>query len=674
MAKTTDDINLWLEGSQKSGYEIEISPERIDEGNIINVQVTSNITQTKLVVALIFNKQFIEAYVLKRIGNGKAYKLELPTSEIYEEDDERFNAGYLENKNILPGEYSVCLLGFDNNGNDVWKTNTNYIKSWIDNHNDQKSNKRFSKIQARDFIEKEKKNNDNTIICYNLSQYLIGIREIKVHADFIDFSDDPKDEDKPSESNVSLKRSQSPLTPDQVLWVIIKNGTISFKNYKRFIDDVMCGPTTGGKRSGASLPFPKVEMYSMLKHATECYMMQECRTYNDPNGNTRPFIEDSFFVNRNIDNSAESRRMGWKITDKRLELLKDEYLERLEDDSRTIPYFKLIREKLHDVPLKDSSSLSSNCYGILRSEISQPCLMDLIWSYWQEQGMLVQTINAISLRFQNISQNGNRDPLMRFAVEPLRGLSNLLWGYAQDEQHRLTIARRAYEYDHQFGLLLQGRAVPVIRSVESRSQFISSFHRLLYSCTVFFKEDDDTTRIADSFLMLNQLRELHMILAEGAHNQYGSLTWTARQEMLMQQWLISRPELREFLGGKAMVPYKEEWMDRVDSMRSIQGWGETSVTNFADLATYGEQILLSIRFGNWSMVTDRAQVMNWVRTFRDEIQMYIHAYNAVTGVDLSADSLDQKEDRFIQPSLLIQRKVRASLPSGVLSKAGMKRL
>ena len=36
----------------------------------------------------------------------------------------------------------------------------------------------------------------------------------------------------------------------------------------------------------------------------------------------------------------------------------------------------------------------SNCYGILRSRLVEPCLLELIWSYWQEEGMLVQTMNA----------------------------------------------------------------------------------------------------------------------------------------------------------------------------------------------------------------------------------------------------------------------------------------
>ncbi len=105
--------------------------------------------------------------------------------------------------------------------------------------------------------------------------------------------------------------------------------------------------------------------------------------------------------------------------------------------------------------------------------------------------------------------------------------------------------------------------------------------------------------------MLNALREVHLILSEGAHNQYGDLPWVARQEMLMQQWILARPEFREFLPTRIMVAYPESWMDRVDAMKRLQNWTDTSVRHFRDLGIMGEKILLSIRFGNWSDITNQ---------------------------------------------------------------------
>ena len=74
-------------------------------------------------------------------------------------------------------------------------------------------------------------------------------------------------------------------------------------------------------------------------------------------------------------------------------------------------------------------------------------------------------------------------------------------------------------------------------------------------CTEFYKQDDETTVKADAFGVLNALKEVHLILSQGAHSQFGDLPPTARIEMLMQQWLLSRPEFREFLPTRVMVAY-----------------------------------------------------------------------------------------------------------------------
>ena len=51
--------------------------------------------------------------------------------------------------------------------------------------------------------------------------------------------------------------------------------------------------------------------------------------------------------------------------------------------------------------------------------------------------------------------------------------------------------------------------------------------------------NDDTTIVADGFPVLNALKEVHLLLSEGAHNQFGDLPSTARQEMLVQQWILA---------------------------------------------------------------------------------------------------------------------------------------
>jgi hypothetical protein len=228
-----------------------------------------------------------------------------------------------------------------------------------------------------------------------------------------------------------------------------------------------------------------------------------------------------------------------------------------------------------------------------------------------------------------------------------------LWGYLQDEQHRLSTLRRAYEYDHHYGLVLSTRQGPPVRGADSRSRFIEAFHNLLTLSWEFHHRDDDTTVIADGFSVLNALKEVHLLLSEGAHNQFGDLPSTARHEMLMQQWILGRPEVRDFLPSRTMVAHPEAWMGPVDGMNKLQGWTDTSVMHFRDLAVFGEQLLLSIRFGAWSIVIVPDQAANWARYWRSELQGYIHAYRAVTGIDLV-----QRPDRSL-PGFHLRRRSAA---------------
>lgn len=279
--------------------------------------------------------------------------------------------------------------------------------------------------------------------------------------------------------------------------------------------------------------------------------------------------------------------------------------------------------------------------------------VELIWNYWLEEGMLVQTLNHILARFQNRRVGPGHDALARFDLNPLLPLRNLLWGWVEDERRRLTVRRRAFEYQAQYGLELLGRAVPpASQVVVRRTQFLEAFHALLHSCYGYFKERDDKTVDADAFPLLSSLREVHLVLAQGAHNQYGDLGVTARAEMLTMQYVVALPEMREFLGGPTMVPYEEPWMDRVDTVKSLNGWAEASITHFFELAVHGEKIVLSVRHGRWNESSrTREDAANWALTWRNSIQRYLHAYRTVTGVDL-ATGIDAT-----MPSQLLARRL-----------------
>lgn len=356
------------------------------------------------------------------------------------------------------------------------------------------------------------------------------------------------------------------------------------------------------------------------------------------------------------DENNEERRLGRKVS---LEVIKRELEKYLGGAERhLLPYFDQILENLSLSGYLEELYSRKNLP--LESGVKCPCMVELIWSYWHEEGMLVQAKNAISLRFQNKLNPAIRNPLANLTVDPLRPLGNLLWGYVQDEQHRLTLQRRAYEYDHEYGLTLVGKAVPALQSVDSRSKFLEAFHNLLNSCMNFYKEENNKMVIPDAFPLLNALKEVHLILAEGAHNQFGDLPWTARAEMLMQQWLLARPEMREFLSRRPMMPYTEAWMAPVDAMKSLQGWTDVSVIHFRDLGAFGEQILLSIRYGNWNDVNDAEEARNWALYWRNEIQSYVHAYRSVTGVDLANPVVKGKIDA-TKPSIHLNRRLELQL-------------
>jgi hypothetical protein len=485
------------------------------------------------------------------------------------------------------------------------------------------------------------------------------------------------------EANVTLQRSASRPTNDQALWAAIRNRTeaISFTRYQTFIDQVFGqrgNPLNGVQNVRNALVRNSFESgdprrailgthaYSVLKLATQAFLTLEAGVFLDP----RLFDTDTEaarFDDPNISAESLSERLG-------------QYLLHPDSHIAALPYLKRIARAFLDLDRIDHEGREDGAPSLdhmLRQRLTAPSMIELIWSYWQEEGMLVQTMQAIARRFQN-RRGSDSDPLGELEFDALRPLNNVLWGYIQDEQNRLTVSRRAHEYHHHYGISLVGKAVANVDPADNRSKFIEAFHNLLYRTELFYREDRDTTMISDAFPLLNALKEVHLLLAEGAHNQFGDLTWTARGEMLITQWILARPEMREFLRGRYAVPYQEPWMGAVDSMKRLQGWHDTSITHFHELAVTGERILLSIRYGDWLNSNNiEEQAKNWARNSKPEVQLYLFDYQTVTGQDLTSVTTDTRDAalRFVQPSALLQRRLTRQRAKTIASpSAGMRAL
>jgi hypothetical protein len=470
----------------------------------------------------------------------------------------------------------------------------------------------------------------------------------------------------------------------------LRSNAISFDKYKNFLQGALCRnseePSSGSegpchdkgktvdaikKLKEGSQPaddlfkFKGVHAHDLLKSATELFLLLHgCGVRID----IRPDMKKGSAEEN--ENTRDEKQLGkeWKDEQVRLGLkestehelfqaLSEKVVQYFGAGSR-LPYLDRILKNLH-LNGTISNIFCPDQNRVVESKVDCPCMIELLWSYWHEEGMLVQTLNAISWRFQN-RRIATKDPLANLTLNPLRPLSNLLWGYIQDEQNRLTLQRRAYEYDHEYGLSLIGKAVQPLQTADSRSKFLEAFHNLLNGCMNFYKEENNKMIVPDAFPLLNAIKEVHLLLAEGAHNQFGDLPFQARVEMLMQQWLLARPEIQEFLGRRPMMPYREDWMSAVDAMKSLQGWTDVTIMNFSDLGVFGEQILLSIRYGDWNNINNPEEARNWTLYWKTEIQNYIHSYRVVTGVDLANPVVKGKIDS-VKPSIHLNRRLEMQL-------------
>ncbi len=448
---------------------------------------------------------------------------------------------------------------------------------------------------------------------------------------------------------VQLRPTSFTPTPTTDLWDAIKGVDLDFNQMQAFVDGVLC-TTTNTTVNGTNLtitqdvrdffknrlPYVNVDEYSLVVFAIDAYVraalkIDRAGTYFGP-GNTLPYFKH--------------------LAD--LDQIACDYVQNGCGPNST------------GVALGDCSIRYTERSGGFFA-------MELWYTTIYELGLLYQAWGALELRFQNLRGLNEVEPLMRFDTSPLRPLSNLIWGKIQNQQHDTSIARRNNEHQHAYGVVLRGRAVPPGMGVDNRSMFLATFHNMLSQASLFYNNLDDNTRQADPFPLLTAIRDVHLELANGNHNAYQNMTYTTRIEVLTMQYLLAKPEMRLFLGGRQMVPYPKPFMGCLEMMKSIQGWDPVSVLHIDDLASCGERLLLSCRYGDWTTTNfNIADAGNWAVAFRNDVSKYINAFRAITGVDLSADAVRiNPEERGAQIIDLMSRRMRQSGIGGPRMQQGV---
>ena len=218
---------------------------------------------------------------------------------------------------------------------------------------------------------------------------------------------------------VTLHRSATCPTLDQALWAAIRNRTqaISFHRFHHFLHRVLRWEEheklpeaierrlrdLGAHRLGLT-------PWHALKRATEMFLLTE----------TGVRISREHSHELELDALGDSARLGAPVKAGELAERLSLYL----GHPPQLPYITRVVETAFPEYLGSRQA----GHRVLVDRINEPILIELIWSYWHEEGMLMQTINAINQALPEHPPTRSHDPLANMAIDPLRPLSNLLWG------------------------------------------------------------------------------------------------------------------------------------------------------------------------------------------------------------------------------------------------------
>src|SRR5688572_19342601 len=243
------------------------------------------------------------------------------------------------------------------------------------------------------------------------------------------------------DASVALSKAFVAPTDDAALWGAIRNRTAAIRGdrYSDFVTNVLCGEKPAGtavclekddryqiddvfKKDPNSIELSieakrrellgstsgyGVDAYNLLKYATQAFLLLEAGVViTNPRLSTDPTEE----LNDPVPGEASRLNENGDLSFAELETRLGTFL-----GNAPLPYIKRIVAALGAEPEVGSPF----CQNLLTSRFTCPSMLELIWSYWHEEGMLVQTMNAICMRFQNRRGPAQRDPLANLEIDAL---------------------------------------------------------------------------------------------------------------------------------------------------------------------------------------------------------------------------------------------------------------
>lgn len=468
--------------------------------------------------------------------------------------------------------------------------------------------------------------------------------------------------------HVSLKSEATPYTKDQIVWMAIRGGakSASYSGFNTFVENLFSDTYTafGNKAIENSFKYSHIQpsdygwqnTYPFIKAAATLYM-------------ERAKIKDAITTELVGD---EKRRIGdGGINESQLKNDLVDYLgSTVPTELSSLPYLQRVIQRVSSELLKSINESTgvgnSRITGdftceYLRQRLQRPPMYDLIWSYWMSLAGLTETMNAVVDCYRRKS-NERTALLSDVRFDLLRPIGNLLSGYARDTEIPITHEEYLVELQAQYGLMLPEHAELDIQGMQSDTSFLGALHNVIGGSGKLLRDRLNKTLDVDTHSLGRILGNMNVRLAMGAHNQLWEVTRRIRRDMLVQQWILSRPEVTEFLRVPAMVDMREGWMSALAAYRdrknqqsrsasrsgnygSVSGNSSQSalvVQQFHRLACKSEIMVLGARWGGWSnedMVGKSAE--GWLNEVQHDIKDYISDYREVTRlVNLDVETAD----------------------------------